>query len=339
MSQAKGYKGRFRAPLFAALALAAAPAMARDIKIGLPVDCTLGEDCYIQQFFDRNPAPGVVQDMACGTLANDGHGGVDFAVPSLRAMKDGVDVIAAAPGTVVAFRDEMPDVSSLSEAAPDLEGRDCGNGVVVDHGGGWRTQYCHLRLGSVTVETGQKVRMGTPLGQIGMSGRASFPHMHFTLRKGDLKVDPYGPDASATGECSLDTTPQGVWLEAPDYVPGGLLQAGFADHVPNIAQVREGMVTAAETPADTAAMVVWGYAFAGQIGDEIEIIFTGPEGEIGRHIEELEKGQPFLLRGYGKRTPVMGWLPGDYIGLVIHRRDGEEISRKRVTTTVPGEAP
>ena len=31
-------------------------------------------------------------------------------------------------------------------------GRNCGNGVTLDHGDGWQTQYCHMRRGSVAVK-------------------------------------------------------------------------------------------------------------------------------------------------------------------------------------------
>ena len=355
-------KERPRALLLRIVALAAAltalttPLTAQPL-LGLPVDCTLGRTCYIQQYFDRDPANGAVQDHACGAMANDGHGGTDFAVTSMSQVRAGVTVIATAPGVVLGTRDGMADISSLSDAAPDLDGRDCGNGVVIDHGDGWMTQYCHLRQGSVVVEEGQRVAMGTPLGFIGMSGRASFPHVHLTVRRGEEKVDPFAPRpgpapacaASAESEAAVaepdaDAGPrrpmarpggrEGLWLEAPPYVPGGLLAVGFADRVPAIAEVREGLQSPDVTAPKTPAMVIWGYAFAGKQGDEIEIIFEGPEGEIGRHVDVLEKSQPFVLRAYGKRTPEAGWPWGVYRGTVIHRRGPQELGRRYIETEV-----
>ncbi|MFY0636097.1 MAG: M23 family metallopeptidase [Vannielia sp.] len=344
--------GRLRALPFAflALALSSAPALAGPPLLGLPVDCELGRTCYIQQYFDRDPAPGEVQDFSCGALANDGHGGTDFAVATLAEVAAGVTVIAAAPGTVRGLRDGMPDISSMSDDAPDLEGRDCGNGVVIDHGDGWTTQYCHMRQGSVVVEEGQRVAMGTPLGLIGMSGRASFPHMHLSVRQGPDKVDPFAPDP--TSACALPTGAQGdapapeqatratpggrtgLWLEPPAYVPGGLIAVGLTSAVPSIAEVRAGLRTAPVTAPKTPAMVIWGYAFAGEAGDEIEIVFEGPEGEIGRHTDVLDKAQPFVLRAYGKRTPAAGWPWGIYIGTVIHRRGDTELGRRYIQTEV-----
>ncbi|WP_168223047.1 M23 family metallopeptidase [Oceanicola sp. D3] len=323
-----------------------APLLADPPLLGLPVDCALGHSCYIQQYFDRDPDKGEVQDHGCGALANDGHGGTDFAVASLEQVAAGVTVVAAAPGTVIGTRDGMPDISIQDPNAPDLEGRDCGNGVAIDHGDGWATQYCHLREGSIVVEQGQRVAMGTPLGLIGMSGRASFPHVHLTVRNGDQKVDPFAPESGPAASCAMAGTDEeaasratpggreGLWLEPPAYVPGGLIAVGFASKVPAIAEVRAGLRTAPVTSPKTPALVVWGYAFAGQAGDEIEIVFEGPEGEIGRHLDVLKKAQPFVLRAYGKRTPASGWPWGVYRGTVIHRRGAQELGRRYIETEV-----
>lgn len=325
-------------------ALSAAPLAAQGGPghplFGLPVDCVPGRNCYIQQYFDRDPAEGAVADHGCGRLANDGHGGTDFAVATLAQMRAGVTVVATAPGTVAALRDGMADISVLADDAPDLDGRDCGNGVVLDHGGGWTTQYCHLRRGSVVVQEGQRVAMGTPLGFIGMSGRASFPHVELTVRHDGRKVDPFAPhDGPAAGcvpgaEAAAAAKDDGLWLGAPAYVPGGLLAAGFSTEVPSIAELRDGFRSPAAIAPKAPAMVVWGYAFAGEAGDEMEIVFDGPEGEIGRHVDVLEKSQPFVLRAYGKRTPEAGWPWGVYRGTVIHRRGGQELGRRVVETEV-----
>ena len=61
--------------------------------------------------------------------------------------------------------------------------RNCGNGVVIRHADGWETQYCHLRRGSVQVAEGDRVEAGEPLGLVGMSGEANFPHVHLSVRR------------------------------------------------------------------------------------------------------------------------------------------------------------
>ncbi|MEM7521208.1 MAG: M23 family peptidase, partial [Pseudomonadota bacterium] len=98
--------------------------------MAFPVDCTLGQDCYIQQYMDRDEGPGV-SDYRCRGLSYDGHKGTDFALPTLEAMHEGVNVLAAADGRVRGFRDGMADRLYSDETAAEIEGRECGNGVVL----------------------------------------------------------------------------------------------------------------------------------------------------------------------------------------------------------------
>ncbi len=113
----------------------ATPAVASDLLLDWPVDCTLGEDCYIQQYVDHDPGPGA-QDFTCGSLSYDGHSGTDIALPTLAAMEVGVQVLAAAAGTVVGVRDEMPDQILTAENRDSIKGRACGNRVAIRHGEG-----------------------------------------------------------------------------------------------------------------------------------------------------------------------------------------------------------
>ena len=146
-----------------------APATAGAFDLALPLDCTLNQSCFVQHLPDHDPSPGT-RDFTCGTLTYDGHDGTDFALPSLAAMAEGVKVLAAAPGIVRGVRDGVPDIAVSDPAAPPLQGRDCGNGVAITHEGGWETQYCHMKQGSVRVKVGDRVETGMPLGEVGLSG-------------------------------------------------------------------------------------------------------------------------------------------------------------------------
>ena len=146
----------------------------------LPIDCTPGQDCWVPNYVDAVPGQGA-RDYTGGVRTYEGHRGVDFAIRDKRAMRLGVTVRAAAGGVVQAVRDSMADVEFNLLKPEVLKGRDCGNAVAVQHDAAWRTQYCHMRAGSVTVKKGQRVKPGAKLGLVGLSGRTEFPHLHFMV--------------------------------------------------------------------------------------------------------------------------------------------------------------
>ena len=63
-----------------------------------------------------------------------------------------------------------------------------GRAVFLDHGQGVYTMYFHLS--KIDVEEGQKVSKGEVLGLVGMTGRATGPHLHWGVRLGGARVDP-----------------------------------------------------------------------------------------------------------------------------------------------------
>ena len=300
-----------------------------DISLALPIDCELGETCHIQQTVDHDPTESAF-DFTCGLLTYDGHKGTDFALPSLAAQAEGVDVLAAAPGTVRGVRDGMPDVLQVSETAPDIAGRECGNGVVVSHGDGWETQYCHLAQGSISVRTGDTVAIGTVLGQVGLSGETQFPHLHLSVRQSGQVVDPFDPDGAITCNAISDET---LWTDSIALPPGGFISAGFSASVPEFNDIKAGEAHTG-TIAPTNPMVVWGYLFGGKIGDEVLLTIAGPTEKIVDQTVILERNQAQLFRASGRRAPAGGWDTGDYVGTVQIVRDGAQLDEIRTTVTV-----
>lgn len=302
------------------LLLLAAPASAEAPRLVQPIACTLGEDCYIQQFPDQDPGP-QSQDFRCGPQTYDTHKGTDFALTSRAAQAEGVPVLAAAAGTVTGVRDNMPDILQSDPGAPDVAGRECGNGLVIDHGDGWQTQYCHLALGSIEVAPGDTVDAGTPLGMVGLSGRTEFPHLHLSLRQNGKTIDPFDPtDASG---CAIDPA-QDLWepdLPAP---PGGIIAVGFADAIPEYAAIKDGTAHRDTLPNTAPAFVIWAYVHGGRAGDTITLSISG----IYDQIVTLDRTQAQLFRAGGRKTPAGGWPPGDYIGTVTLMRDGDILGER-----------
>lgn len=314
----------------AAIALTLAAPAAGDPLLGLPIACDLDQTCHIQQYVDTDPGPGA-EDYRCGGLAYDGHKGTDFAVPTLADMARGVGVLAAAPGVVAAVRDGMPDTGLTETTAGDVDGRECGNGVLIRHGDGWETQYCHMRSGSIRVAKGDRVARGTPLGLVGQSGMAQFPHVHLSVRHDGAVVDPFAPAQAA--DCGGER--HGLWQTPPAYRPGGLIQAGFADAIPDYGAIKAGTAAKATMVPQAPALVLYGYAFGGRKGDIIRLTIEGPQGRLLTQEAVLEKDQAQFFRAAGKRLDATGLHVGQYTGTVTLLRAGAEVDRKNVQMTVP----
>ena len=169
---------------------------------------------------DVDPGPGTL-DPLCGQATYEGHSGWDIRLRSLSDIAQDVPVIAAADGTISRIRDGVPDrIFDAAHDAPKMGGRECGNGVVIDHQGALSSQYCHLKNGSLTVRPGMNVRRGERIGSIGSSGLAEFPHVHLSVRLDGKPVEPvtgrpFADKAHGCGDLSgslFDTAPGKRWL-------------------------------------------------------------------------------------------------------------------------------
>lgn len=309
---------------------AAAPAAAKDLVLQQPIDCELGQDCYIQQYVDHDTGSGA-RDYRCQPLSYDQHKGTDFALRNTEQVLRGVNVIASAPGTVRNVRDGMADRLFSDANAENVSGRECGNGVVISHDDGWETQYCHLKKGSITVKKGQSVSTKTILGQVGLSGRTQFPHVHLSVRKDGKVVDPFDPDGSITcGQPDQNT----LWKTPLAYQAGAVLQAGFHDSVPKFSDVKNGRAAKNSLPANAPAIVIYGYAFGTQKGDTMHLTLTGPDGVMVDQKVTIDKQQAQMFRAAGKRLKASSWSTGTYSGSAALLRDGRIISVEHASIKV-----
>lgn len=291
----------------------------------LPIACELGSSCLIQNYVDADPSS-ASRDYQCGTLTYDGHNGTDFRLPSMAAQQAGVDVLAAAAGRVVRRRDGIADVSVRGAGAASVKDVECGNGVVIEHGAGWQTQYCHLARGSLRVEVGDQVTASQPIGRVGLSGLTEYPHLHFIVRHRGAIMDPFAHEASpqSCGGGHMLWEPGLHPLLA--YRPRSALNTGFSTGSVSMATLEAGQPE--QRPGtDAPALVAYARGIGLKAGDIQAIVLSGPSGEVlARHeAQPLERHQAQSLVFTGVRKPPAGWGKGTYRAKYQVSRDGEAV--------------
>jgi len=123
-----------------------------DLAFILPVKGELAGRFGVRRFFNGEP--------------RSPHAGLDVAVAR------GTPVKASAQGEVLAVDDYFFN----------------GRTIFVDHGNGLITMYCHLER--IDVKTGDTVRKGQRIGLSGKTGRATGPHLHWSVVLNGAMVDP-----------------------------------------------------------------------------------------------------------------------------------------------------
>jgi murein DD-endopeptidase MepM/ murein hydrolase activator NlpD len=123
-----------------------------DLGLELPVKGKLGSRFGLRRFFNGEPRLP--------------HAGLDVVAAR------GTPVKASAQGRVLAVGDYFFN----------------GNTIFLDHGNGLITMYCHLSR--IDVKTGEAVGKGQRIGLSGKSGRATGPHLHWSVVLNGAMVDP-----------------------------------------------------------------------------------------------------------------------------------------------------
>ena len=118
----------------------------------LPVEGQLGSPFGLRRYFNGEP--------------RRPHSGLDIAAP------EGTLIRSPADGVVVNTGDYFFN----------------GNSVFVDHGQGLVTMFCHLS--DIDVITGTIVKQGDVLGKVGMTGRVTGPHLHWSVSLNNTRVEP-----------------------------------------------------------------------------------------------------------------------------------------------------
>lgn len=128
------------------------PLQHNSINMLRPVDGITSSPFGLKRFFNQQP--------------RRPHSGLDIAAP------EGTPIKSPSKGTVVLTGDFFFN----------------GNSVFIDHGQGLISMMCHLY--SIDVKQGQKLEAGDLIGTVGKTGRATGPHLHWTVSLNNNRIDP-----------------------------------------------------------------------------------------------------------------------------------------------------
>ncbi|MCB5364228.1 M23 family metallopeptidase [Pusillimonas sp. CC-YST705] len=128
------------------------PGLPSNVMLDRPVPGRLSSPFGLRRFFNGEP--------------RNPHSGLDFAAAT------GTPIKAPAAGKVILVGDFFFN----------------GKTVFVDHGQGFISMFCHLS--KIDVKVGQTLERGQVLGQVGATGRATGPHLHWNVSLNDARVDP-----------------------------------------------------------------------------------------------------------------------------------------------------
>lgn len=356
--------------LFSCFALAQTSKTDETFKMQMPLECNYGTDCFIQNYVDVDNT-NLAKDYKCGNNTYDKHTGTDIRLIDIPQMERGVNVLAVNNGVVTGVRNDDPtefkyyQYRQLNkfETNPIDSKLACGNKIEIKHTNGYRTQYCHLKAGSILVKPGDIVTKGQILGKVGMSGQSEFPHLHIGVYKDGIMlnktfaaIDPFTSWAVSENKnysCDInhDTT---LWdsntYSNLKYIDGHILSMHLSDKKPNI-QFADGSIDTNKQKEfidqarrnlafrediltkESKYIFLWAEFMSIKANDIITFTIENQNGLIVNYVNTLKTNMAQYF-AYTGRELKASLTSGNYQVKVVLTRDGKVIDTIMKNLTV-----
>ncbi|MBU6235952.1 MAG: M23 family metallopeptidase [Alphaproteobacteria bacterium] len=315
-------------------------APARADFLAFPLLCEAGSNCFIIGYPDMDEAPDAAKDYACGPATTEGDPFLRIGLSSVAAITLGIGVVAAEDGTVTDAKDGVEDLVVADKSQLKKGTSNCGNGVVIDHGNGFRTAYCHMRKDSIRVQKGEAVHKGQIIGYAGQSGVALWPQLGFSIRKKGYTIDPITNKSPVEG-CGFKPRAYMALPEAfREYQPAAIVNIGFADAPQTAMPVAVGKaLRLSRIHPSSTNITLWGMIVGAKAGDEINAKMRDPKGRVFQSQDVvLDKDKPRQLININRPRGYAYWSEGLYSGEITLTRtiDGRPYTVRRAVSVEVG---
>lgn len=290
-------------------------------QFAFPIDCILGQDCWVINYVDTDPHPKSARDFTCGNKTSEGHKGTAIAIRSRLEMQKGVNVMAAMDGKILRIRDgedDLPKTNEQYQAIRDAN-KDCGNGIIIEHDNNTQSFYCHLKKGSINVKPGDEIKQGDIIAQIGQSGYSEFPQLHITMIQDGAHIDPFTANFINDG-CGKAT--DNMWEPDITYEPYSVFDGGFSDKTPDFKAIEKGQSHPKTLSTNSKSLIYWAGFYHATKGDTFTLTITDPSGNVvieRKHIIEKSRKLPSYFYT-GRKLNGKALTPGTYTGTITYQK-------------------
>jgi len=305
--------------------LAFVPYGAHAQDMAFPLVCEPGVSCFILSYPDMDAASDSARDYACGPSTTEGDPFLRIGLPDVSAIPLNAPVIAAAAGRVKDISDGVADLVISGRAQLKTGSSLCGNGIIIDHGAGLNTSYCHLKRGSLKVKRGQEVVKGQVIAFAGQSGLATWPQLAFSVSSNGFFLDPMTGKTEIEG-CGFKPRPI-IDVPAPfkAYQPAAIVGMGFS-----LAPVATVAIATGKAPRfvqinpEEKAINLWALLLGVKRGDAVKATLRDPRGRVFESRDvTIDADTDRQLINVTRTRGFVNWREGVYTGEIEVTRDVE----------------